>query len=184
MAAISRRTLLSRTVLGAGVVVGAGLGFSRHVQHKVAVPPPPPPAELTRALAGQEALLAGYQGLTSAPAGLRADVDAHGTALRALLELYPGWRLAQQRPASSAAVSPSPTASASKAQPAQTALPVQPVQPVQRTRAGLAQASAALAMALTAAAQGWPATEPNAITVVPTLASIAAALSTHAEVLS
>src|SRR3954451_12525759 len=101
MAEISRRALLSRTVLVAGLAVGAGLGLTRRVQHKVAVPPAAPPAVLTEALARQQRLLADHDAVASghdagwpAAAGMRSDVVAHGNALRALLELYPGWRLA------------------------------------------------------------------------------------------
>src|ERR1700712_1351562 len=97
MAEISRRTLLSRTALVAGLGVGAALGFTRTVHHKVAVPPPPAPGELIGVLDRQRALLAGYDavGVSSDAAlpGLRSDVAAHGEALSGLLELYPGWRL-------------------------------------------------------------------------------------------
>lgn len=169
MADISRRTLLSRSMLAGGVVIGAAVGFGRHVHHKVAVPPPAPPAELTRALTKQQALLAGYDEVGAAPAGLKADVTAHGDALRALLELYPGWRLAQQPPAG-------PTNSPATSSPSGTAVPA--------SVAGLATASAALATALTDAVQTWPAADAHAATVVPTLASIAASLSTHVQVLT
>lgn len=169
MPEISRRALLSRSVLAAGVVIGAGLGFSRHVHHKVATPPPQPPAALTDALAGQVSLLAGYDQVVTAPAGLKADVTEHGQALRALLELYPGWRLAQAIPASAPAAGPTSTA----AGPA-----------VPQTMAELAGASTALARALSTTALSWPAAEANAELVVPSLASIAASLTTHAAVLA
>src|SRR6185437_12560891 len=98
-------------VLSAGV--GATLGLQHRVHHRVAVPPPAPPAELTAALDRQRRLLAGYDQITDdqvpARAGLRKDLQAHGDALRALLELYPGWRLAQASP------SPSGSPSASSA---------------------------------------------------------------------
>ncbi len=170
MPEISRRALLSRSVLAAGVVIGAGLGFSRHVHHKVATPPPQPPAALTDALARQGSLLAGYDLVPAAPAGLKADVTEHGQALRALLELYPGWRLAQSAPSPS---SPSPGATSTE-----------PGLPVPRTVAELAGASTALARSLSATALGWPAAEANAELVVPSLASIAASLTTHAAVLA
>ncbi len=105
MAEISRRRLLGGTLVVAGAAAGAVLGLSRPVHHKVATPPPAAPVGLVAALDRQRALLAGYDRLTNAdqPAGagrvelqaLRADVIAHGDALRALLELYPGWRWAQ-----------------------------------------------------------------------------------------
>jgi hypothetical protein len=167
MAEISRRTLLSRAALLAGLAAGAGLGLTKGVRHKVAVPPPPAPAALTGALARQQALLAGYDsmahhyGTRPALAALRSDVVAHGDALRALLELYPGWRLAR-------AGSSGPSASG----PGATSL------------AQLAAASTAGASALTAAALAWPATEQHALEVVPALASIAACLASHLQVLT
>ena len=100
MAHISRRTLLNRALLVSALGGGALLGLTRPVKRKVATPPPPPPVELTAALARQRRLLASYdQALANKPAlpglaGLRADVAAHGNALRAVLQRYPGWRLA------------------------------------------------------------------------------------------
>jgi hypothetical protein len=166
MAEISRRTLLSRTVLVAGLAVGAGLGLTRRVHHKVAVPPPPPPAALTDALARQRRLLAGYDAVTGPAvlAGLRSDVAAHGDALRALLERYPGWRLAR----ATSAAGPSP----SSAEPAASSV------------AGLAAASNSDARALTAAVLAWPATDAQAVEVLPVLGSIAACLVSHAQVLA
>jgi hypothetical protein len=174
MAAISRRTLLGRAALLAGLAAGAGLGLTRGVRHKVAVPPPPAPAALTGALARQQRLLAGYDsivhhyGTRPAVAALRSDVVAHGNALRALLERYPGWRLARAGPAGSAASSPAAGSTGSGA----------------TSLAELAAASSADAAALTDAALAWPATEQHAVEVVPTLASIAACLASHLQVLA
>lgn len=170
MAAISRRTLLSRAVLGSALGGGALLGLTRPIRHKVAVPPPPPPVALTAALARQRQLLAGYdQALASHPAppglaGLRADVAAHGDALRAVLQRYPGWRLS-----SSATASVSPALGG-------TAAPVANI-------AALAAAASSAAVATTQACLDWPATEAQASEVVPLLGSIAACLTSHAQVL-
>jgi hypothetical protein len=170
MAAISRRTLLRRALLGSALGGGALLGLTRPVKHKVAVPPPPPPVALTAALARQRHLLAEYdQALASQPAhpglaGLRADVAAHGNALRAVLQHYPGWRLG-----TSSTVPGSAT-------PRSTAAPV-------ITIAALAAASRAAAAATTQACLDWPATEAQASEVVPLLGSIAACLASHAQVL-
>src|SRR6185437_13534177 len=102
MSQISRRALFGRRLLVLSAGVGAGLGLQHRVHHRVAVPPPAPPAALTAALDRQRTLLAGYDQITDdqlpARTGLRADLQAHGDALRALLELYPGWRLAQASP--------------------------------------------------------------------------------------
>jgi hypothetical protein len=185
MAEISRRALLSRAVVLGGLAAGAGLGLTRGVRHKVAVPPPPPPAALTDALARQQRLLAGYRVLGDDPArpalaALHSDVVAHGDALHALLERYPGWRLAQSGAGSSGSGS-SGSATPGTATPG-TATPGSAA-PVPGTVAGLAAASAADARALTEAAQSWPAAEAHAAEVVPTLASIAAGLASHAQVL-
>jgi hypothetical protein len=167
MAEISRRTLLSRTVLVAGLVVGAGLGLTRRVHSKVAVPPPAPPAALTDALDRQRRLLAGYDAVVGGAvlAGLRSDVVAHGDALRALLERYPGWRLAR----ASAAATPAQSSS---------------VQPAASSVAGLAAVSSSDARALTDAVMAWPATDALADGVLPVLGSIAACLASHAQVLA
>jgi len=174
MAVISRRTLLSRALLASALGGGALLGLTRPVKHKVAAPPPPPPVALTAALARQRRLLADYDRvLASQPArpglaGLRADVAAHGNALRAVLQRYPGWRLAVTNSTSpAAATSAAPSASAS------------PVDPI----AALATASKAAATATSQACLDWPATEPNAAEVLPLLGSIAACLASHAQVL-
>jgi hypothetical protein len=170
MAEITRRTLLSRALLGSALGGGALLGLTRPIRHKVAVPPPPPPVALTAALARQRHLLAGYdQALATQPAhpglaGLRADIAAHGNALRAVLERYPGWRLS-----SSSTV-------AGSASPGATASPVAGI-------AALAAASTAAVAATTRACLDWPATEPQAGEVVPLLGSIAACLASHAQVL-
>ena len=175
MAAISRRTLLSRALLGSALTGGALLGLTRPVRHKVAVPPPPPPVALTAALARQRQLLASYdRALASHPAppglaGLRADVAAHGNALRAVLQRYPGWRLSTSSTARGAATpgSTAPTGAVTRAS----------------TVEALAAASRAAAAATAQACLDWPATEPQAGEVVPLLGSIAASLSSHAQVL-
>jgi hypothetical protein len=169
MAEISRRTLLSRVLLCSALGGGALAGLTRPIRHQVAVPPPPPPVALTAALARQRHLLAGYdQALATQPAhpglaGLRADVAAHGNALRAVLQNYPGWRLG-----SSATVAGSAT-------PGSTAIPV--------AIPALAAACSAAAAATTRACLDWPATEAHAGEVVPLLGSIAACLASHAQVL-
>jgi len=199
MAEISRRTLLSRTVLLAGLAAGAGLGLTKRVRHKVAVPPPAPPAALTDALAAQQRLLADYDtigfhyGWPAIP-GLRSDVAAHGDALRALLERYPGWRLARASgssvPTGSAthsgvdgSAAPSATGSAA---PSATgpAAPSATGSVKATTIDQLATATAANARSLTKATLAWPADEQHAVEVVPVLASIAACLASHAQVLS
>jgi hypothetical protein len=173
MAEISRRTLLSRALLGAALAGGGLLGLTRPIKHKVAVPPPPPPVALTAALARQRQLLDGYdQALASQPAhpglaGLRADVAAHGNALRAVLQRYPGWRLSSSATPGSRA--PGPTA-------AGTGIPA-------GTIPALAAASRSAAVATSQACLDWPATEAHAGEVVPLLGSIAACLSSHARVL-
>jgi len=157
MAEITRRALLGTVGAVAAAGVGAALGLVRPVHHPVPVPPAEPPAALTEALVRQQRLLADYgpaAGLTGRTAGLRAEVAEHGDAIRALLELYPGWRLHP--------TVPSPVAGASP---------------------GLAAGSRAVADALRTTALQWPATEPHAVQVVPVLASIAASLSCHAQVL-
>jgi hypothetical protein len=172
MAEISRRALFGGGLLAAGAGIGALLGLTRSVHHRVAIPPPPPPAALTAALASQRNLLAGYQqdGLASLPAGpaLRSDVRAHGDALLALLELYPGWRLAQASPASSS------TATGSSGPPAQPP----------GTVPELAAASRTAAAVLATSCLHWPVGEPHAAQVVPVLGSIAACLDSHVQVLS
>lgn len=174
MAEISRRTLFSGTLLVTAAAAGAALGLTRAVHHKVAVPPVPPPAALLAALGRQQSLLAGYQQLAAgagpAPASLgalRSDLVAHGAALRGLLERYPGWRLA-----GSSAASPSPPSVAGQASAPPTTVPA------------LALACRAAATSTSTACAQWPAGEPQAGQVVPVLGSIAACLSTHAEVLS
>ncbi len=200
MAEISRRTLLSRTVVLGGLAVGVGLGFTGGVRHRVAEPPPPAPAALTNALGRQQRLLAGYRAVGSDPArpalaGLRADVTAHGDALRALLERYPGWRLAEA-PGSAAASgsasasgSPSVSGSASASGSDSASASGSPsaaasTSPAATSVTGLAAASTADAQALSDAALGWPAAEQHAGEVVPVLASIAACLTSHAQVLA
>ena len=191
MAEISRRTLLSRTVVLAGLAVGTGLGFAKGVRHRVAEPPQPAPAALTDALSRQQRLLAGYRAVGNDPArpalaGLRADVTAHGDALRALLERYPGWRLAQAgRPASpSASDSPSASGPPSASGSPGSSPPQASAAPVVTSVTGLAAASTADARALSDAVLAWPAAEQHAVEVVPVLASIAACLTSHAQVLA
>jgi hypothetical protein len=99
MVDISRRTLLSGAVLVSALGGGTVLGLRRPVRHRAAMPLPPPPVALTAALTRQRQLLSGYDhvlartpGHAGLP-GMRADVAAHGTALEALLQNYPGWRL-------------------------------------------------------------------------------------------
>lgn len=172
MVEISRRALLGRAAVLAGLATGAGLGFTKGIRHKVAVPPAPAPVALTDALARQQKLLAGHDSIGfhygwPAVATLRTDVVAHGDALRALLEHYPGWRLAH-----SVAGSSTSSASPSKSGSAGTSLDQ------------LAAISSADAKALTAAALAWPATEQYAAEVVPVLASIAACLASHVQVLT
>ena len=170
MADISRRTLVSRALLVSALGGGAVLGLTRPIKHKVAPPPPPPPAALTAALARQRQLLARYDRALASQlahpglAGVRADVAAHGNALRALLQRYPGWRL-----------STSTTAPAS-ATPAATAGPVPSL-------ADLAAASSAASAAAARDCLQWPASEEHAGEVVPLLGSIAACLASHARVL-
>jgi hypothetical protein len=188
MADISRRTLLNRALLVSALGGGALLGLTRPLKHKVATPPPPPPAALTAALTRQGRLLASYdQALGTQPAhpalaGLRADVAAHGHALRAVLQRYPGWRLAATDSAagggstSSASTSPGSASSPAGTAPAGTA-------PAGATLAALAAASNAAAAATTRACLDWPVTEPHAAEAVPLLGSIAACLTSHVRVL-
>jgi hypothetical protein len=173
MSEISRRRMLAGSLVLLGAAGGAVLGTSRSVHHKVALPPPPPPAALTAALARQQALLAGYDAVIAIGAGpaalpgLREDSAAHVDALRAALEQYPGWRLQS--------ASPRPTTSAGLA-------PTAPA--VARTMTALLAQLAGTRDAAGAACLAWPATEVHADQVVPLLGSMAACLSTHADVLA
>jgi hypothetical protein len=181
MVEISRRALFGRGLLAAGAGIGALLGLTRAVHHRVAVPPPPPPSALTAALHSQRNLLAGYQqaDLAELPAGaaLQADVQAHGDALLALLERYPGWRLSPGRAATAADSAPSPAGgTAASRQPTDSDVPA--------TVPALAAASKAGAAAAAANCLAWPATDSNAALVVPLLASISASLSSHLQVLA
>jgi hypothetical protein len=182
MSQISRRALFGRGLLVLSAGAGAALGWQHRVHHRVAVAPPAPPAALTAALNRQRTLLAGYDQLTDdqlpARAGLRADLQAHGDALRALLELYPGWRLAQASPSSSGSAGPSGSASPSgSAGPSGSA-------PAPATLTGLATASRTAAAALTQNCLHWPAGETQAAQVVPMLGSMAACLNSHVAVLT
>ncbi|MDQ1721381.1 MAG: hypothetical protein QOI26_1115 [Pseudonocardiales bacterium] len=186
MAEISRRTLFNRALLLGAVGAGALLGLTRPVHHRSAAPPAPPPAELVAALDRQRQLLAGYDrilaGRNAVPgpaglAGLRSDVAAHGEALRALLERYPGWRLSPGRAATAADSAPSPAGgTAASRQPTDSDVPA--------TVPALAAASKAGAAAAAANCLAWPATDSNAALVVPLLASISASLSSHLQVLA
>jgi hypothetical protein len=170
MAEISRRTVMSRSLLVVAVAGGAVLGMTKSVHHRVAVPPPPAPTGLTVALSLQRSLLSGYDTALAGVGGdsaklnpLRADIAAHGTALEAILQRYPGWRLAQS--------TPSPSASASAVA-------------VDGTIQALRSASKTASARLAASCLAWPSTEQNAAEAVPLLGSISACLATHVEVLS
>ncbi len=182
MADITRRTLLHRALLAAALGGGALLGVTRPVRHRRASAPPPPPVALTAALARQRELLASYDRALALHrahpglAGLRADVAAHGTALREVLQRYPGWRLAGTAATPGGTAAPSSTGS-----PGGTASPSGSA--AADPLAALAAASTAAATATSAACLAWPATETNAAEVVPLLGSIAACLASHAEVL-
>ena len=173
MAEISRRTLLNRAMLTTALGGGALLGVTRPIRHRVATPPPPPPAALTAALSRQQHLLAGYdqalarQRAHPGLAALRADLAAHGAALREVLQRYPGWRLA--------------VAAGSAEASAGTAAPTG--DPTLDPIGALATASRSGAAATRAACLAWPATEAHAAEVVPLLGSIAACLASHAQVL-
>lgn len=183
MADISRRTLLSRALLVSALGGGALLGLTRPIRRKLASPPPPPPVALTAALARQRRLLEGYdQALarkTAHPglAGLRADVAAHGHALRAVLQHYPGWRLAVTSSAPAASPAPGSRTPGNAAPASSTSAPVGGI-------SALASASRAAAAATTRDCLEWPATEAHAAEVLPLLGSIAACLTSHAQVLS
>jgi hypothetical protein len=176
MAEITRRTLFNRTLLASALGAGALLGLTRPIRHKVAAAPPAPPAALTAALHRQQRLLAGYDLVLAHPparpdalTALRSDIAAHGSALRAVLERYPGWRLAQ-----ASASSPAPSGSA-----APSSSPAPP-----DTVSALASATRAAAAAAATACLDWPAGEADAGQVVPLLGSIAACLTTHLQVLA
>jgi hypothetical protein len=189
MAEISRRTLFNRALLASAVGAGALLGLTRPVHHRRAVPPAPPPAALVAALDRQQQLLAGYDRMLAGPktvpgpagpaglGGLRADVAAHGDALRALLERYPGWRLSSRRAAADAASASPPTVGTAANR--QTGNPE-----VAGTVSAQAAASKAGAAAAAVSSLDWPGTDPNAPLVVPLLASISASLSSHLQVLA
>ncbi|MCW2539035.1 MAG: hypothetical protein JWN95_760 [Frankiales bacterium] len=172
---ISRRTLLSRSVLLVGAAAGAGLGLTRGIHHKVAVPPPSPPAALVTALAAQATLVAGYDAVLSANppvanaaklTNLRGQVASQRDALAAALDRYPGWRL-----------HPSTSPAAVDGQP-----PATP--PAPADSAALLTATRNAADALTVSCRDWPQGESQAATVVPLLGSIGASLTTHIVVLA
>jgi hypothetical protein len=204
MADITRRTLLNRALLAAALGGGALLGVTRPVTHKRPSPPAPPPVALTAALARQQRLLNSYdralavQPAHPALAGLRADVAAHGTALREVLQRYPGWRLAAASPPAGAtqggtATSGSSTTQGGTATPGSSATQGgTATQGSTATTGGgaqadpitaLAAASRSAATATTAACLAWPATEAHAAEVIGLLGSIAACLASHTEVL-
>ncbi len=183
MAEISRRTLFNRALLVSALGGGALLGLTRPIRHRVAVPPPPAPAALVDALARQQRLLAGYDRALAARAahpalpGLRADIVAHGAALRAALERYPGWRLARVEPAggdSTTRARPTPTSTSAPGG----------VPALAATVPALAAASRAGAAAASRACLNWPGAGSDAAEVATLLASIAACLSSHAQVLA
>lgn len=170
--------MLAGSLVLAGAAGGAVLGVTRPVHHRIAVPPAPPPAALTLALTDHRALLDSYDAVSAAPgapaamAGLRGDIAAHVEALRAVLEVYPGWRYAQAAgTTATAAVTPSASGS-----PTGTAAVT--------TVAGLHAAVLTATTRVQGVCLGWPVDEPHANQVVPLLGSIAACLVTHAEVLS
>jgi hypothetical protein len=180
MAQISRRALLGSTVIAIAAATGAALGTSKSVHHKIAVPPPQPPSALTDALAAQRRLLAGYDAAIAASpsallSALRADIASHAEALGALLENYPGWRLAHD-----VAGTPVPSTLASA-----TSAPATPGggQAVAGTVVALASASSALESRLATECVQWPATDRNAAAAVPLLGSMSACLSAHLTVL-
>jgi hypothetical protein len=180
MAEISRRALLGRGMLAAGAGIGALLGLTRTIHHRVAVPPPAPPAALTAALSRQRGLLAGYDKISSAEvparAGLRSDVQAHGEALLALLELYPGWRLSRAGGPSTPPAGQPTAGQPTAGQPTSASPP--------GTAAALAVTSQSAATAISISCLNWPAGEEHAALAVPVLGSIAACLDTHVQVLS
>ena len=177
MSEISRRRMLAGSLVRAGAAGGAAFGITRPVHHKVALPPPAPPTALTTALTDHRSLLASYDAVSTAGAApaalpqLRSDIAAHVDALRAALEAYPGWRLAQ------AATSASRTPAAAPSPLARSPAPAGTV-PALRT------AVLAAATRLQASCLSWPAAESQAAQVVPLLGSIVACLATHSEVLA
>ena len=196
MAEISRRSALGAAVVVLAGAGGAALGVTRRVHHKIAVPPPPPPKALTDLLAGEQRLLAGYDtALAGNPAGvissLRADIASHIDALHALLEFYPGWRLAQRGPSAtgSSSASTSGTASGATAGSASGSTAATPTAstagpPLGGTTADLAEATRALAAGASTACIGWRAADQRGNEAVPLLGSIAACLATHLEALT
>jgi hypothetical protein len=171
MTEISRRALLLRGTVVAGALAGVGLGVGKGVHHKKAVPPPPPPVALVGLLDAEKDLLAGYDAALRAPSpplvlpALRGDIAAHVGALAAVLETYPGWRLATATPSAfsggETAPSPAPT-----------------------TPAALAGVSRTLATTAGRLCTSWPGADDRAATIVPLLGSISACLHTHAVVLA
>ncbi|UQX90041.1 hypothetical protein M6D93_08565 [Jatrophihabitans telluris] len=188
MVEISRRTLLGRTVLGVGVLAGAGLGLTKSVHHRVAVAPPLPPLALRNARAVHDRLLAGYDRALAAGGSsisatalkaLKADVTAQRDALSAVLDQYPGWRYAQRGDASAGSARPSPGPS-SGAAPAGGA---GSGPPVAGTATALAAASRQAAAALRTSTLDWPAGADHSEQTLALFGSIAAALTVHAQVL-
>ena len=173
MAEISRRALLGRGLLAAGAGIGALLGLTRTVHHRVAEPPAPPPAALTAALTGQRNLLAGYQqaSLAEVPAGPALRVGRAGPRRRPVgtAGALPGLAAGRRRRARD----PSSTATS----PAGSGTPP-------ATASALASASRTAAAGLAASCLHWPVGEPHAALVVPVLGSIAACLDSHVQVLS
>lgn len=183
---ISRRTLLSRSFLLVGAAVGGGLGLTRTIHHKVAVPPPAPPAALVAALVAHRTLLAGYDALLDAGppsanaaklTNLRGQVASQNDALAAALDRYPGWRL---HPSSG-----QPTVGGKASGPGTNASAVPTTVPADGAGvAGLLSATRSAARTLSVTCRDWPLGEPEAATVVPLLGSISASLSTQLVVLA
>ena len=181
MAEISRRGALGALVVCLAGAGGAALGLTRGIHHKVALPPPPPPQVLTDILQGEQRLLAGYDSalaathLAALPA-LRTDVAAHIDALHALLEFYPGWRLAQHDASISPSDQPSTSSSISPDGGGQP--------PVAGSVPALAAATGSLRASAASACVDWHSADGHGDQAVPLLGSIAACLSTHLEVLT
>jgi hypothetical protein len=188
MADISRRTLLGGA---AALAAGAALGATSTVHHKIAVPPTAPPESLVIALASQQRLLGGYDAvLRTLPdqqvllVALRTDITAHGNALRSVLEQYPGWRYARNLPSANPTVQDHSKALPSHTVPSNQARQPSSAAPIAATVRALAAASKEGAALAAAACLGWADGEAHGPQVVPLLGSIAACLSSHAELLT
>jgi hypothetical protein len=181
---ISRREALRRFTLVAAVVVGGSLGLSLRIRHKAATLPAPPPSELVSALRTEEQLLDAYTRTLAQHPGLSVlsslqnDVSSHISALRAVLDRYPGWRLSPTTgPSDPAHTSPASTATApTGTAPTGTAR-------IAATTAALADAARHASASFGSTCLSWSPKEANAATVVPLLGSVSACLATHARVL-